>query len=55
MSDRHFESFFSETRSLVMRANTLRPAFALTEEREGTDALSGVASAERIVREEAIV
>ena len=46
MSLRHLESFLSETRSLVMRAYTLRPARALTSRAAGL-ATRPVATAER--------
>ena len=54
MSERHLESLLlSLTRSLVMRAYTLRPARALTSRAAGL-AKTPAATAERMLREEDI-
>ena len=49
MSERHLESFLRLTRSLVMRAKTLRPARARTSRAAGL-ATMPVATAERMER-----
>ena len=55
MSERHLESFLRDTRSLVMRAYTLRPAWAFTVRAAGWLATRPVARAARMERAEDIV